>query len=234
VLATLISTSRPSLVNNTPSALSQRSLPRRLTIASTVVPRWRTRSTVRLVSVVVPDCEIATISVSRMSSVNANPDSSVAGIACTAMPVGSKASAIAAATAWPATAAVPWPITSTRRTRFSCRACTVTAGSEAGGKTTCRRLPWRTMRPRSVFCSEFGASPISFSRKWRNVPRSMSRVVTAARDRFFSVSGNGVPSYAQRVMPASSPALARSRITIWPREAPGFCGLPGVSPSMRR
>ena len=72
--ATLISTSRPSEVYSTPSERSVRSLPRRLTIDSTAAPRLRTRSTVRLVSVVVPDCEIATTNVSDMSGRIAKPE----------------------------------------------------------------------------------------------------------------------------------------------------------------
>ena len=83
VEATLISTSRPSEVYSTPSLLSVRSLDRRFTMAITRAPRDRTRSTVRLVSVVVPDWLMATTSVSAMSWRSEKPDSSVAGSACT-------------------------------------------------------------------------------------------------------------------------------------------------------
>ncbi len=102
--------SRPSDVYITPSALSVRSLERRLTIASTAAPRALSRSTVRLVSVVVPLWLTAIASVSAMSSWRPNPDSSVAVTASTAMsPLVSSPSVIA--TARPATAAVPWPMT---------------------------------------------------------------------------------------------------------------------------
>ena len=99
-----------------PSALSTRSLPRRLTMATTLAPRLRARSTVRLVSVVVPDWLMATTRVSDMSSPRWKPDSSVAVMGPTTTPEPTRAASTAAATAWPATAAVPWPITSTRRT----------------------------------------------------------------------------------------------------------------------
>ena len=60
-----------------------RSLLRRLTMAMTVAPRDRTRSTVRLVSVVVPDWLMATTSVSAIVGRRPKPDSSVAGRAST-------------------------------------------------------------------------------------------------------------------------------------------------------
>ena len=81
---------------------------RRLTIAITMAPRDRTRSTVRLVSVVVPDWLMATTSVSTMSGRNAKPESSVAGIDVTRTDESVPSSdSIASATALPATAAVP-------------------------------------------------------------------------------------------------------------------------------
>ena len=70
----------------------------------------------RLVSVVVPDWLMAITSVSPMSSSRPKPDSSLAGRAAAARPaaIGSTDVSVAARI-WPATAAVPWPMTSTRR-----------------------------------------------------------------------------------------------------------------------
>ena len=62
--------SRPSEVYNTPSAFSANSLDRLLTIAITVAPLARAKSTVLLVSVVVPDWLTATTKVSDISSAN--------------------------------------------------------------------------------------------------------------------------------------------------------------------
>ncbi len=59
------------------------SLLRRFTTDTTSAPRSRARSTVRLVSVVVPLWLIATTSVSPISSRSSNPDSSVAWTAST-------------------------------------------------------------------------------------------------------------------------------------------------------
>ena len=71
----------------------------------------------RLVSVVVPDWLMATTSVSLMSDRNPKPESSVAGSASTrSRPSGMQASR-APARLWPATCAVPWPITWMRSMR---------------------------------------------------------------------------------------------------------------------
>jgi hypothetical protein len=67
VEATLISISRPLLVYNTPSTLKVMSESRRLTMARVRAPRAATMSTVRLVSVVVPDWLMATTRVSPCS-----------------------------------------------------------------------------------------------------------------------------------------------------------------------
>ena len=109
--ATLISISRPSDVYRTPSARSVKSLLRRFTIAITLAPLALTNSTVLLVSVVVPDWLMATTSVSDMSDDKSNAESSVAGLALTFIPVSISRFEIAFATAFPATAAVPCPIT---------------------------------------------------------------------------------------------------------------------------
>ena len=69
----------------------------------------------RFVSVVVPDCEIATTIVSLMSAVSSNPDSSVAVSASIVIGRAPSASRNTRAKLWPATCALPCPITSTRR-----------------------------------------------------------------------------------------------------------------------
>jgi len=114
--ATLISTSRPFDVYRTPWLFSARSLPLRFTMAITAAPRALARSTVRLVSVVVPDWLMAMTRTSDISSASRKPDSSVAGTASARIggrPLRSpeKARSTAAATLRPAIAAVPWPMT---------------------------------------------------------------------------------------------------------------------------
>ncbi len=82
VEATDISISLPELVYNTPSTLKVRSESLRLTMARLLAPWARTISTVRLVSVVVPDWLMATTSVFSMvlefspSQPMLNPESS--------------------------------------------------------------------------------------------------------------------------------------------------------------
>ncbi len=146
----------------------------------------------RLVSVVVPDWEMATMRVSLMSSRSWKPDSSVAVIDPITRPEPPSVSARAVATAWPATAAVPWPITSMRR-KLGIRARRAGV-SVSAGRRTWRRPPSSTSRPRSVLRNEAGASEISFNRKWGASPRSMSRVVTAGTFHSSAPTGSGVPS----------------------------------------
>ena len=70
----------------------------------------------RFVSVVVPDWLMAMTSVSPMSSSRPKPDSSLAGRAATVTPAaGGSTEVSVAARICPATAAVPCPMTSTRR-----------------------------------------------------------------------------------------------------------------------
>ena len=76
-------------------------------MATTEAPRPRTRSTVRFVSVVVPDWLMAMISVSDMSLRSRKPDSSVAGTASSWTPRRSAASARSATSPWLAMEAVP-------------------------------------------------------------------------------------------------------------------------------
>ncbi len=76
-------------------------------MAITDAPRERATSTVRFVSVVVPDWLMATMSVSLMSGRMPNPDSSVAGVASTRRSSPSVSDERVRARLWPATAAVP-------------------------------------------------------------------------------------------------------------------------------
>ena len=146
----------------------------------------------RLVSVVVPLWLIATTSVSDMSSPSWNPDSSVAVSASTAIDrPHSEPSSIA--TLRPAMAAVPWPITLTREIRPSARASRTASGSESVPRSARSRPSRSAMRPRNVLRTLDGASEISFARKWRCGPRSMSRVVTSAVARSSSASGSARP-----------------------------------------
>ena len=133
----------------------------------------------RFVSVVVPDWLTAIASVSLISSRMWKPDSSVAVIASmsSAEPVSSSR---IAAVLWPATDAVPWPITRMRVIVPSARRSRITAGS-ARSPTTARSASLSpVILPRSVLAKLLGDSVISLSRKWGASPRSMSREVTSA------------------------------------------------------
>ena len=190
---------------STPSARSTRSLLRRFTMATTRAPRALTRSTVRLVSVVVPDWLIATTRVSDMSAARPKPDSSVAGQSSTSMDRSGAIPASSASSARdtepPATAAVPWPMTRTRRIVPSASPARTSTPNASSPRRTCQSVdpassagPVGTNRPRRVARTESGDSPISFSRKWGWSPRSMSRVVISARTTSSPVTGNRRPS----------------------------------------
>ena len=148
----------------------------------------------RLVSVVVPDWLIATANVSDMSARRRNPDSSVAGSASTRTSVSARSSRRCSARLWPATAAVPCPITSTRVTSPAASRRRTSAGSESSGSSTSNRPSDSMSLPRNVLRNEPGASVISLSRKCGKVPRSMSRVVIWAWVRSAAVTGSSVPS----------------------------------------
>ena len=122
-----------------------RSLLRRLTTATTWAPRVRARSTVRLVSVVVPDWLMATTSVSLMSSASPKPGQLGGGQGGAPTSVGQAARRCAAATACPATAAVPWPMTSTRRI-VPCAEGSASAGGTASSPTRTVEPPVRRRR----------------------------------------------------------------------------------------
>ena len=99
-----------------------------------------------------------------------------------------------AASAWPATAAVPWPITSTRSMAPERRPARTSSGSVSGPRPTASPPSRSTSLPRSVLRKLAGDSVISLSRKCGNSPRSMSRVVIWAPAMSPSVTGSGVPS----------------------------------------
>ncbi len=106
---------------------------------------------------------------------------------------------MAAAIAWPATAAVPCPITWTvpidpERRRLAISSEMVSSPRRTVSVTSDEASSASTSRPRSVLRNDVGDSEISFSRKWGESPRSMSRVVT---DGFFHSSaaiGSSEPS----------------------------------------
>jgi hypothetical protein len=129
-------------------------------IPITAAPRARTRSTVRLVSVVVPDWLTATTRVSLMSSARPKPDSSVARVASTTTPDLASSGASTAAKLCAAMAAVPWPTPTIRRMAPSCNRWRKESGSVSRPRVTWPRL----RRPRSVFRNDAGACEISFSR----------------------------------------------------------------------
>ena len=173
----------------------------------THAPRPRTRSTVRLVSVVVPLWLTATTSVSLMSRRIPKPLSSVATTGSTSRPPSVSVASVAAMLR-PAMAAVPWPITSTRRIAPVARRSAINGGSDRA-PTTARNMPSRSMiLPRNVLRKLSGASVISLSKKCGAAPRSISRVVTSATTTSRAASGNSVPLYDKRRMPSSSPACA--------------------------
>ena len=99
-----------------------------------------------------------------------------------------------AAKLWPATAAVPWPITTTRRIDPSRNRSATAAGMVRSPSSAWSRPSRSRMRPRSVLRKLAGASVISFSRKCGAVPRSMSRVVISATFTSASVRSSSVPS----------------------------------------
>ena len=96
---------------------------------------------------------------------------------------------------WPATAAVPWPMT---RTLVIVPAASraATSGGSARSPTAARSSPsspsWSL--PRTVLAKLSGDSVISLSRKCGASPRSMSRVVTSATTTSSAVTGWAEPS----------------------------------------
>ena len=138
---------------------------------------------------------MATTSVSPMSSSSPKPDSSLAGSAATVNPAdGASSDVRVAARIWPATAAVPWPITSTRRKAPVPRPLRTEPGSVSSPRLTVRRPSASTTLPRNVLRNDSGASDTSFSRKWGKPARSTSRVVISATVISPSATGSAVPS----------------------------------------
>ena len=122
----------------------------------------------RLVSVVVPDCEMATTSVSDMSACRWKADSSVAGNAVTSRARVRPASASRVrrnrVKLSPATAAVPWPMARTTDTDPSRNPERTDSGRVSGPIDRPGPSAVSTILPRSVLRNDAGASPISFSR----------------------------------------------------------------------
>ena len=200
--------SRPSEVYSTPSALSTRSLPRRLTIAITAAPRARSRSTVRLVSVVVPLWLTAIASVSRMSRRSWNPDSSVASSASMSSSP-SLSSSSRAAVLWPAIAAVPWPITRMRRIVPAARRAAM-SGVSARSPTAARSNPSRSMiLPRSVLRIELRRLGDLLQQEVRRV----AAIDIARRDRRGGEFGghDGQPPYRRNACAGYRPVRRRGR-----------------------
>ena len=132
-------------------------------MAITAAPRLLTRSTVRLVSVVVPDWDMAITSVSDMSRRRPKPDSSVAGRAraVTAPPARDPR---AAARLSQATAAVPWPTASTRFTDPDRSESRRRSGMISGPSDTRGPAAVSAILPRRVLRNESGAWVSSLSR----------------------------------------------------------------------
>ncbi len=136
-----------------------------------------------------------------MSPRNSKPDSSVAGTASTRN-ASLAARSSAAARLLPAIAAVPCPITVTRRIAPDRNRSRIPGGSVSGGSSTSSRPSTSTILPRSVLRNDDGASRISLRRKCGESPRSMSRVVICAWWSSAASTGSGVPSYASARDPA--------------------------------
>ena len=174
-----------------------------------------------------------------MSSASPKPESSVAAIASTRERAARRAAASAAARLCAATAAVPWPMTTTRRiapARSRARSVVRAASRAEHARRACRRRS--TIRPRSVLRNDAGASEISFRRKCGNVAavdvagRDLGVLELVARDRERRCRRRRCGS-----MPSRVPACAASRTTIWPAVADGALGVGrrlAVEPQVRR
>ncbi len=97
--------------------------------------------------------------------------------------------------AWPATAAVPWPMTRIRAMAPSASR-SVMAGGRAAPTRADNRPVWASVKilPRRVLRNDWGASEISFRRKWGKPARSMSRVVISAMRISPGATARGEPS----------------------------------------
>ena len=132
-------------------------------------PRPRARSTVRLVSVVVPDWLIGDDQrVAHVVAQRRSPTARWRAAASTrSARAGARRSASAPARLWPATAAVPWPITSTRRIAPVAQVVDArragSASSPSSGAAARRRA--RRACPAASCGTTSGASVISLSRK---------------------------------------------------------------------
>ena len=164
-----------------------------------VAPRSPAMATARFVSVVVPDWVTAMTSVSERSSQMKKPLISEAFFPWMLTGAPARYMPRPSAMAWPATAAVPWPMTKTRRIFFALRLFT-----KVSGRMSRPRLKrtffvpsfFSSMRylPRRVLRTDWADSVISLRKKWGKAPRSMSRVVISACWIMDSVSPTGCPS----------------------------------------
>ncbi|CAB4736980.1 unannotated protein [freshwater metagenome] len=127
-----------------------------------------------------------------MSSRTENPDNSVAKVEDTTSSV--LASSKVAATARPATAAVPCPITTTFRIDPDAKRFRTFSGIASSPRATSSRPAFSTILPRKVLRSEAGDSVISLSKKCGAAPRFISRVVISARSISCGSSNNSEPS----------------------------------------
>ena len=118
----------------------------------------------RLVSVVVPDCEMATTSVSLMSAVSPNPESSVAVSASIAIGAGPERFAQHAGEAPARDVRAPLPDHEHAPDRAGLQPAEDRGRERLGRSRTSSRPSRSTMRPRNVLRNEAGASAISLRR----------------------------------------------------------------------
>ena len=99
-----------------------------------------------------------------MSAASPKPERSVASVASIVTGLPAIAARRACTRLWPAIAAVPCPITSTRLIAPERRASSTEAGSVSDGRRTSSRPSRSMILPRSVLRNDAGASEISFRR----------------------------------------------------------------------
>ena len=156
----------------------------RLTIEMTAAPRPRARSTVRLVSVVVPDC--ADRHDQRVRHVLGETERGQLacglGDALRAVPTAAQTRSQPPRPCR-RLAAVPCPTTTTRWIAPERRRSRKSSGIVSTPSRTRLRPSTTRIRPRRVLRIVLGDSDISLRRKCRWLPRSMSRVVISVLSR---------------------------------------------------